>query len=99
MEEKSISLWVERRGPSHFQMKSCQIASNAAAARWNIPKATHEGTLRIGTTKIQCAVLQDGTRLLTQSGFLLAIGRSRTPERPNGSHCRQSAHFFSLNES
>lgn len=42
-----------------------------------LPKATHEGELMIGDRVIPCAVLEDGTRLLTQSGFMLALGRAR----------------------
>lgn len=41
------------------------------------PKATHEGELTIGTATIPCAVLENGKRLLTQSGFMLALGRAR----------------------
>lgn len=61
-----------------------EIASAAAKARWentaNLPKATHTGTLKIGDTEIRCAVLTDGTRLLTQEGFLEALGRSTKPK-------------------
>lgn len=61
-----------------------EIASTAAKARWentaNLPKATHIGTLNIGDTEIRCAVLSDGTRLLTQEGFLGALGRSTKPK-------------------
>lgn len=60
------------------------IASNAARARWdeaaNLPKATHMGTLKIDDAEIPCAVLSDGTRLLTQAGFLGALGRSTKPK-------------------
>jgi len=42
-----------------------------------IPRATHEGVLTIGTAQIPCAVLENGRRLLTQSGFMLALGRAR----------------------
>jgi hypothetical protein len=58
-------------------------ASLAAVARWNpgIKRATHDGDLQIGDLIIPCAVLEDGTRVLTQSGLLRAIGRS---ERPSG---------------
>ena len=44
-----------------------------------ILKATHTGQLNIGPTTIECAVLQDGTRVLTQSSFLRAIGQSIKP--------------------
>lgn len=60
------------------------IARQAARARWTeaaaLPQATHTGTLRIGDAEIPCAVLSDGTRLLTQAGFLEALGRSVKPK-------------------
>jgi P63C domain len=60
------------------------IASVAARARWaeasSLPRATHMGTLQIGDAEIPCAVLSDGTRLLTQAGFLQALGRSSKPK-------------------
>lgn len=59
-------------------------ARHAVEARWGqqLPKATHEGTLTIGSTEIPCAVLESGTgqsriRVLTQSGLMLALGRAR----------------------
>lgn len=66
-----------------------EIASKAALARWNtnelpegavIPKAIAMGVLPIGG--IPCAVLDDesNTRVLTQSGFLSAIGRFPNPK-------------------
>ena len=45
----------------------------------NIPRATHTGELKIGSSTIECAVLEDGTRVLTQSSFLRAIGQSHKP--------------------
>jgi|SRR5687767_8615952 len=55
------------------------IARNAADARWakDLPKATNEGILVIGDMEIPCAVLEDGTRVLTQSGVMVALGRAR----------------------
>jgi hypothetical protein len=58
-----------------------EIAKKAAAARWNntppLPMATHEGELKIGEALVPCAVLDDGRRLITQSGFMVALGRAR----------------------
>ena len=42
-----------------------------------LPKATHEGILMIGDIEIPCAVLEDGRRVETQSGVMVALGRSR----------------------
>ena len=46
--------------------------------------ATHVGELRIGAKVISCAVLEDGTRVLNQAGFLRAIGRARSPKAGTG---------------
>ncbi len=53
-----------------------EIAQSAAMARWGAQKASHEGVLKIGNAEIPCAVLEDGTRLLSRIGFLRAIGRT-----------------------
>lgn len=56
------------------------IARNAALARHEkgFPKAVAEGVILIGDIRIPCAVLDDSdnTRVLTQEGFLTAIGRA-----------------------
>lgn len=56
-----------------------QAARKAVQARWSkdLPKATHEGTLVIGEIEIPCAVLENRKRVLTQSVFMLALGRAR----------------------
>lgn len=58
------------------------IARVAATARWEkagkgLPRATHEGTLTIGDMEIPCAVLDNGMRVLTQSGVMVSLGRAR----------------------
>jgi hypothetical protein len=52
-----------------------EIAQAAAASRWGLPKATHEGTLVISDISIPCAVLSDGRRVLSQRGVGRALGR------------------------
>jgi len=67
-----------------------EIASRGAATRWSrfsvpegqkINKAVAAGTLRLGEVSLQCAVLDDekNTRVLTQAGFLSALGRAPKP--------------------
>jgi hypothetical protein len=60
-----------------------EAARMAAEARWNvnIPKATHSGELKIGDAVIPCAVLDDQTRVLTQRGFSVALGRYKNPKK------------------
>lgn len=59
-----------------------EIAKKAATARWSedLPLATHgspDKPIRIGNIEIQCYVLPDETRVLSQSGLHLALGMSR----------------------
>ena len=65
------------------------IARTAAVARWtkSLPRATHEGPVRIGGGEIQSAVLDDGRRVITQSGFMVALGRAPAGEGPRLLRC------------
>jgi hypothetical protein len=56
-----------------------QIARKAAEARWtkHLPVATHEGVIRLGDVEIDVAVLSTGQRVITQSGFMVGLGRAR----------------------
>jgi hypothetical protein len=56
-----------------------EIGRRGASKRWHadLPKATHEGVMLIGNAEIQCAVLNTGKRVLTQSSFMIALGRAR----------------------
>ncbi len=54
------------------------IAEKAAKTRWGvstIPVAEYVGAIKIGDAEIQCAVLPDGRRLLSQRGLREALGR------------------------
>ncbi|MDR3735645.1 MAG: P63C domain-containing protein [Acidobacteriaceae bacterium] len=60
--------------------RRAEIAKSAAAARWGgekLPRATHEGRMKLGSLEVSAAVLADGRRLLTQSDFMRALGRAR----------------------
>lgn len=55
-----------------------EIGRKAAEARWGpLPAAAYSGTLKIGDEELACAVLEDGTRVLTQAELLVALGRHR----------------------
>ena len=56
-----------------------KIAVAAAETRWgkSLPLAVYPGVLKIGDLSIACAVLDDGTRVLTQAELLVALGRHR----------------------
>lgn len=55
------------------------IARRAAASRWtkDLPTAFYTGDISVGDSNISCAVLEDGTRVLTQSDMMRALGRAR----------------------
>lgn len=77
--DESRAIGGHARAAALSDEKKTEIAKKAAAARWSTdrPKATHEGAMHIGGIEIPCAVLEDGRRLITQSGFMRALGRAR----------------------
>lgn len=76
------SLGGKARAEKLTSQQLTAIAKDAAAARWSIPKATHEGEIKLSDSNtIPCAVLEDGTRLITQRGMYMAIGRYKNPNK------------------
>ena len=71
-----------------------EIAQFAAETRWEnagglvTSKAIYDGTLKIGHMELPCAVLEDGTRVISSRGMMRALGRPwkgtyRVDARPN----------------
>lgn len=60
----------------------------------DIPWAVAEGFISIGDTKIPCAVLDNGERVLTQQGVLTAIGRARAAKGGEGASVDEGAAFL-----
>ena len=61
-----------------------EIASKAAKARWvverQLPRATHgspDQPLKIGDAELECYVLEDGTRVISQRAMYRSMGFSR----------------------
>lgn len=74
------------RAEALSQEERTEIATKAAAARWNIPIATHEKEpLRIGNIEIPCAVLKGGIRVISERAVTKALGGKR-----GGSHWRRA---------
>jgi len=69
-----------------------EIARAAAEARWEregktpLPRATHEGTLPFGRIELPCAVLENGTRLISERAFAGLLGA------PRGGHAYSVRH-------
>ncbi len=74
---KKVAAAFARAGSLTAKERSA-IARRAALARHGLPQAVAEGVIIIGELRISCAVLddEDNTRVLTQEGFLTAIGRA-----------------------
>jgi hypothetical protein len=67
---------AERLSPAERR----EIARRAAGSRWHhdvsaAVSGSPDQPLRIGDAEIECYVLDDGTRVLTQASFLRALGR------------------------
>ncbi|MDP3860601.1 MAG: P63C domain-containing protein, partial [Phaeovulum sp.] len=63
------------------EVERSDIARTAAHAKWEkqrseapLPRATHRGSIEIGGAIIPCAVLEDGRRVLTETGVTSALG-------------------------
>lgn len=77
----SPSVGGDARAEALSKTERSEIARRAADARWNIPQATHDGSFPIVDQRIECAVLDDGRRILGQQSFMAAIGRTGKPTR------------------
>lgn len=55
-----------------------EIAKKAAKKRWDVPQASYTGTLKLGDFELPCAVLSDGTRVLTETDFMRGMGMYRS---------------------
>ncbi len=82
LSQRGASKGGEARAQKLSPERRREIARAAVEARWlkegkaPLPRASHEGHISLGNIKIACAVLEDGTRVLTQSDFLVALGRA-----------------------
>ncbi|MFT4465073.1 MAG: P63C domain-containing protein [Sodalis sp. (in: enterobacteria)] len=76
------------RAESLTQEQRTEIAKKAAAARWEtddgVEVAKKAGNITIGDMTIQCAVLEDGSRVLSERAITKAFGGKR-----GGSHWKR----------
>lgn len=63
------------------KQNSLETTNHNAELDMKLLEATHLGELKIGNVIIECAVLEDGTRLLSQTSFMQAIGKKGRPIR------------------
>ena len=89
MAQSPQSLGGKKRAEQLTPEQRSAIAQKGAAARWALPRATHEGDLVLpGIAPLRVANLGDGRRVMTSRAFLSALGRPwkgtyQRTERPN----------------
>ncbi len=86
VEETNYVKAAKARADSMTPERRSEIAKKAADARWtsDLPVADFEGDFSIAGTIVSAAVLRDQRRVITQSSFLRALGRSRSPKAGTG---------------
>ena len=57
-------------------------ANHSRKCMQGFPKATHSGELIIGGATIECAVLEDGRRVITESSMFRILGRTPMGRKP-----------------
>lgn len=74
------SLGGEARAAKLSARRKSEIGSAGANARWGltgeVPQTSYVGELKLGDESVPCAVLPDGTRVLSQRGFARVLGRT-----------------------
>jgi hypothetical protein len=70
----------KKRAANLSKQELSESARQAALARWGkeLPVAEYDGVLEIGDLKLPCAVLSDGTRVLTEMEFMRAMQMYRS---------------------
>lgn len=85
LKPKPQAIGAHARAASMTSERRKEISRRAILKRHTgLPLATHQGNIKVGDIDIECHVLETGQRLLTQSTFLEAIGRSARPEAGKG---------------
>lgn len=84
MQAKPQAVGGNRRAQVLSPEQRKAIATKAALVKAGHPQATHSGTLKIGDFDVDCHVLKDGRRLLTQESFLLVMGRAAKAKGGHG---------------
>lgn len=87
MSETPQSKGGEARAKALSSEQRSAIAKKAAESRWagDIPQATHESIIRLGDLDIDCAVLADGRRVISERAMTRAFGGKR-----GGSHWKRA---------
>lgn len=78
VEQSKQSKGGEARARKLSKEERSARAREAAAAKWKWPRATHEGPLDIGGLHLDCATLESGLAVISETKFMAAIGLYRS---------------------
>ncbi len=67
---------AKARSAALSPQRRSEIARRAALVKAGTLQATHRGVINIGEVEVECYVLEDGRRVLTQESFLKGMGRA-----------------------
>jgi len=86
MDNEAKSKGGKARAAAMTAAERREVAKRAAEARWtkHLPQATYEGSFDLAGLELNCAVLEDETRIITQAAFLRSLGRARSPKAGTG---------------
>lgn len=59
----------------------------------NLPKVAYDGKISIGNKELSCAVLEDGTRILTNAAVFKAFDRPRKGNHQKNIDYKIRRHF------
>ncbi|GJE46953.1 P63C domain-containing protein [Methylobacterium soli] len=86
--------------PDFSEASSTRAAAARFAHECEIPRAAYSGTLTIGELRFPCSVLDDETRILTQSDFMRGMGMYYSgwvaKNRPPEDAAAEIPHFLSF---
>lgn len=88
---------AEQQVPVEARNKTAQELMSDEKAMSKVVRASHTGELKIFDITIPCAVLEDHTRLLTQRGVFVSLGRHKNPSRGQASIADRPAFLAAKN--
>lgn len=68
-------------------------ATSSRKCMQKYPKASHYGEMKIGDISISCAVLQDGTRVISETSVFSILGKSRGGRKVKGLELSSGEHL------
>jgi hypothetical protein len=64
--------------------RRAEISRLGGLKKAGVPLSTHRGSIKLGEVEIECYVLEDGRRVLTQESFLKGMGRAAKAKGGHG---------------